>query len=126
MVLFAYVIGFSFPCVASCATVPGCAMSAMSGGCPPATAVASTVGGARAHAGAAAEAADGRRRRRLLFSQLPHRPFVADVLGELAHVLGHRLPRLDREVHHDLRAERFRQLDAPGDAALLRRVRREG
>src|SRR5207245_4730692 len=36
----AYVIGFSFPCLASCATVPGCAMSAMSGGCPPATAVA--------------------------------------------------------------------------------------
>src|SRR5260221_355816 len=27
----AYVIGFSFPCLASCATVPGCAMSAMSG-----------------------------------------------------------------------------------------------
>src|SRR5437879_2020414 len=44
MTEFAYVIGFSFPCVASCLTVPGCAMSAMSGGCPPATAVASTVG----------------------------------------------------------------------------------
>src|SRR6266516_1896854 len=41
---FAYVIGFSLPCLANCATVPGCAMSAMSGGWPPATAVASTVG----------------------------------------------------------------------------------
>src|SRR5579885_451502 len=40
----AYVIGFSLPAVANCFTVPGCAMSAMSGGCPPATAVASTVG----------------------------------------------------------------------------------
>src|SRR5260370_35266571 len=40
----AYVIGFSLPCFANCATVPGCAMSAMSGGLPPATAVASTVG----------------------------------------------------------------------------------
>jgi len=40
----AYVIGLSLPCVANCFTVPGCAMSAMSGGLPPATAVASTVG----------------------------------------------------------------------------------
>src|SRR5438067_8739182 len=40
----AYVIGLSLPCFANCATVPGCAMSAMSGGCPPATAVCSTVG----------------------------------------------------------------------------------
>src|SRR5262249_28216033 len=40
----AYVIGFSFPWLTNCLTVPGCAISAMSGGCPPATAVASTVG----------------------------------------------------------------------------------
>src|SRR5258706_13137240 len=40
----AYVIGFNLPCSANCLTVPGCAMSAMSGGWPPATAVASTVG----------------------------------------------------------------------------------
>src|SRR5579862_3911763 len=40
----AYVIGFSVPCAANCAIVAGCAMSAMSGGWPPATAVASTVG----------------------------------------------------------------------------------
>src|ERR1700704_1342858 len=44
IVAFAYVIGFSLPCSANCLTVPGCAMSAMSGGCPPATAVARTVG----------------------------------------------------------------------------------
>src|SRR5579862_1367462 len=43
-VAFAYVIGFSFPWSAYCFIVPGCAMSAMSGGCPPAIAVASTVG----------------------------------------------------------------------------------
>src|SRR5690348_15098287 len=41
---FAYVIGFRWPCVASCLTRPGCAMSAMSGGWPPATAVPTTVG----------------------------------------------------------------------------------
>src|SRR5581483_1409211 len=41
---FAYVIGLSFPCSANCFTSPGCAMSAMSGGWPPAIAVASTVG----------------------------------------------------------------------------------
>src|SRR5579862_906365 len=40
----AYAIGFSLPSVANCLIVPGWAMSAMSGGCPPATAVASTVG----------------------------------------------------------------------------------
>src|SRR6266481_2578380 len=40
----AYVIGFRWPCWASCLTRPGCAMSAMSGGWPPAIAVASTVG----------------------------------------------------------------------------------
>ena len=40
----AYAIDFSLPCFANCATVPGWAMSAMSGGLPPATAVASTVG----------------------------------------------------------------------------------
>src|SRR4051794_26499698 len=44
IVELAYAIGFNLPCVASCLTVPGWAMSAMSGGCPPATAVASTVG----------------------------------------------------------------------------------
>ena len=44
IVLFAYVIGFSLPWSASCFTNPGCAMSAMSGGWPPATAVDSTVG----------------------------------------------------------------------------------
>src|SRR5438128_8364503 len=32
----AYVIVFSFPCVANCWIVPGWAISAMSGGCPPA------------------------------------------------------------------------------------------
>src|SRR5579862_2217403 len=41
---FAYVIGFSFPSFTNCAIVPGCAMSAMSGGWPPATAVERTVG----------------------------------------------------------------------------------
>src|SRR5438045_4532283 len=41
---FAYAIDLSLPCFANCATRPGCAMSAMSGGCPPATAVPSTVG----------------------------------------------------------------------------------
>ena len=40
----AYVIGFSFPCCTSCFMRPGCAMSAMSGGLPPAMAVDSTVG----------------------------------------------------------------------------------
>ena len=40
----AYVIGFSLPCVTNCWIVPGWAISAMSGGCPPATAVARTVG----------------------------------------------------------------------------------
>src|SRR5581483_2584463 len=40
----AYVIGFSLPWFTNCCTVPGCAMSAISGGWPPATAVASTVG----------------------------------------------------------------------------------
>src|SRR5213594_2698605 len=44
IVLFAYVIGFRWPCSANCLTRPGCAMSAMSGGWPPAIAVASTVG----------------------------------------------------------------------------------
>src|SRR5437899_914242 len=44
IVAFAYWIDLSLPCLANCATVPGCAMSAMSGGLPPATAVASTVG----------------------------------------------------------------------------------
>src|ERR1051325_8494439 len=43
-VLFAYVIGCSFPWSANCLTSPGWAMSAMSGGLPPATAVESTVG----------------------------------------------------------------------------------
>src|SRR5437764_8450560 len=41
---FAYVIGFRWPCVANCLTRPGWAMSAMSGGWPPAIAVARTVG----------------------------------------------------------------------------------
>src|SRR5215471_1930647 len=41
---FAYVIGFNFFWFTNCWIVPGCAMSAMSGGWPPATAVASTVG----------------------------------------------------------------------------------
>src|SRR5437660_4858485 len=41
---FAYVIGFSLPWFTNCWIVPGCATSAMSGGCPPATAVANTVG----------------------------------------------------------------------------------
>src|ERR1700751_3053657 len=40
----AYVIGFRCPCWANCLIRPGCAMSAMSGGWPPAIAVASTVG----------------------------------------------------------------------------------
>src|SRR5258708_25524447 len=44
MVDAAYVIGFRWPCCASCLMSPGWAMSAMSGGCPPAIAVASTVG----------------------------------------------------------------------------------
>ena len=39
-----YVIGFSAPFLTNCATSPGWAMSAMSGGLPPATAVDSTVG----------------------------------------------------------------------------------
>src|SRR5437868_5658944 len=34
----AYVIGFNFPWFTNCWIVPGWAMSAMSGGCPPATA----------------------------------------------------------------------------------------
>src|SRR5204863_9186130 len=33
IVPFAYVIGFRWPCSANCLTRPGCAMSAMSGGC---------------------------------------------------------------------------------------------
>ena len=41
---FAYVIGFSLCWSASCFTKPGWAMSAMSGGWPPATAVERTVG----------------------------------------------------------------------------------
>src|SRR5689334_11832539 len=44
IVPFAYVIGLSLPWSASCLTKPGCAMSAMSGGWPPATAVERTVG----------------------------------------------------------------------------------
>src|SRR5262249_32494318 len=40
----AYVIGFSAFLSTNCFTRPGCAMSAMSGGFPPATAVESTVG----------------------------------------------------------------------------------
>src|ERR1700750_352223 len=42
--LFAYVIGLSLCWLANCLIVPGWAMSAISGGWPPATAVASTVG----------------------------------------------------------------------------------
>ena len=40
----AYVIGFNAFLATNCATSPGWAMSAMSGGFPPATAVESTVG----------------------------------------------------------------------------------
>ena len=44
MTPFAYVIGFSEPFVANCWIRPGWAMSAMSGGRPPATEVARIVG----------------------------------------------------------------------------------
>src|SRR5579884_957861 len=44
IVRLAYVIGCRWCCLTSCLTRPGWAMSAMSGGCPAATAVASTVG----------------------------------------------------------------------------------
>src|SRR5262245_34103947 len=37
-------IGFSAPCWTNCLTSPGCAMSAVSGGWPPATAVETTCG----------------------------------------------------------------------------------
>ena len=68
-----------------------------------------------ADARAGAEASDERRgvtRRRLLDGAL-----VADVLCELAHVVGHRVPALDREVHHDLRAERLGELGLARAAA---------
>src|SRR5262245_65659153 len=44
MVELAYVIGFSAPCATNCFTRPGWAMSAIVGGCPPATAVDRTCG----------------------------------------------------------------------------------
>jgi hypothetical protein len=46
----------------------------------------------------------------LLPRELLHRAIVSDVLGQLTDLLGDRGARRDREVHQDLRAERFAQL----------------
>jgi hypothetical protein len=46
----------------------------------------------------------------LVRRELLHRAIVSDVRGQLADLLGDRCARRDREVHQDLRAERFAQL----------------
>src|SRR5919204_6025771 len=65
------------------------------------------------HACPWAEPADERRglrtRARFVAS---HDAVVADVLGELPHLLGHGLSRIGRAVDHDLGTERLAELDA--------------
>ena len=66
------------------------------------------------HPRARAEAPDQARLVRLNPGrELSDRTVVADVLGELTHVLGNGLGRRDLEVHEHLRAERLRHLDPP-------------
>ena len=60
-----------------------------------------------------------------LLGGLVDRTLVADVLCELANVLRRRVLRLDREVGHDLRAERLRQRRRAAQPLLVRRARHE-
>src|SRR5205814_7189277 len=76
-----------------------------------------------AQARARAEAADDHRLGRAARLDLLHGALVADVLRELTYVIRQCLPRVDREVDHDLRAERLLEHDAAVEAPVLRRVR---
>ena len=71
-----------------------------------------------------AEPPDERRRPPVRPPTAARRPVVADVLGELAHLLGHCLARGDREVDEHLRPERLAQLDTAARRAGSRRSRR--
>src|SRR6185503_20124456 len=79
---------------------------------------------ARPHARTGAEAADEDRR---AFPGVNLRPLgLADVLGELLDVRGERGRRVDREVDHDLGAERLSEgygaLDHPAVCRLAREL----
>src|SRR5205823_1878597 len=76
---------------------------------------------ARPDARTRAEPADERCRIFSARCELRDGSLVPDVLRELAHVVGHRLLRLDREVRHDLGAKRLGQLDLAAEAAVGRR-----